>query len=62
MENLLDLYSQPDDPKHPVICFDERPYPLLEDIREPLPPEPEQPLRYDYEYKRFGECQFICNF
>ena len=24
MEDVLDLYEQPYDPKHPVICFDER--------------------------------------
>jgi transposase len=62
MEDLLDLYSQPYDPKHPVICFDERPYPLLEDIREPLPPEPEQPERYDYEYKRNGSVNLFAIF
>lgn len=62
MEDLLDLYSQPDDPKHPVICFDERPYLLLENIREPLPPEPEQPLRYDYEYKCNGSVNLFAIF
>ncbi len=34
MKDLLDLYSQPYDPEYPVICFDERPYPLLEDESE----------------------------
>lgn len=62
MEDLLDLYSQEYDPKHPVICFDERPYPLLEDVREPLPPEPEQPERYDYEYKRNGSVNLFAIF
>ncbi|WP_416350944.1 IS630 family transposase [Rivularia sp. UHCC 0363] len=54
MEDLLDLYNEPYDPKRPVVCFDERPYALLEDVREPLPPEPGQPLRYDCEYTRNG--------
>jgi transposase len=54
MEDLLDLYNEPYDPKRPVVCFDERPYPLLDDVREPLPAEPGQPLRYDCEYKRNG--------
>lgn len=62
MEDLLDLYSKPYDPKHPVICFDERPYPLLDDIREPLPPEPGQPERYDYEYKRNGSVNLFAIF
>jgi transposase len=39
-----------------------RPYPLLEDIREPLPPEPEQPERYDYEYKRNGSVNLFAIF
>jgi len=31
MEDVLDLYEQPYDPKHPVICFDERPCQLIDD-------------------------------
>jgi DDE superfamily endonuclease len=61
MEDLLDLYSQPLDPLRPIVCFDERPYQLTEDVREPIPPEPEQPLRYDCEYKRNGNVNlFAC--
>ncbi|MEH1841552.1 MAG: hypothetical protein V7L20_23090 [Nostoc sp.] len=52
MEDVLDLYNELYDPKRPVICFDERPYQLEEEVRLPLPPEPEQPERYDFEYKR----------
>ena len=25
MEDLLDLYAEPYDPRRPVVCFDERP-------------------------------------
>jgi hypothetical protein len=32
MEDVLDLYEQPYDPKHPVICFDERPCQLIGDV------------------------------
>lgn len=61
MEDLLDLYSQPYDPKLPVVCFDERPYQLLEDVREPLPTQPKQLERYDYEYQRNGTVNlFAC--
>jgi hypothetical protein len=56
MEVWFDLYNEPYDPKRPVVCFDESPYQLVEEVRQPLPPEPEQPERYDYEYKRFGNC------
>ena len=54
MEDLLDLYAEAYDPKRPVICFDERPCPLIEEVRIPIPAEPGQPQRYDYEYKRNG--------
>ena len=62
MEDLLDLYNEPYDPKRPVVCFDESPYQLVEEIRQPLPPEPEQPERYDYEYKRNGTVNLFAYF
>ena len=37
MEDVLDLYEQPYDPKHPVICFDERPCQLIDDAIIPIP-------------------------
>ncbi len=54
MEDVLDLYAEPYDPKRPVVCFDERPVQLLADVREPLPMAPGRPLRVDYEYERCG--------
>lgn len=54
MEDVLDLYNEPYEPKKAVVCLDERPYQLVEEVRQHLPPEPEQPERYDYEYKRNG--------
>lgn len=62
MEDVLDLYNEPYDPKRPVICFDETPYQLIEEVRQPLPPEPDQPKRYDYEYKRNGSVNFFAYF
>jgi hypothetical protein len=59
MEDVLDLYSEPYDPKKPVVCFDERPCQLLEETRPPLPAKPGKPERYDYEYKRNGEVPSI---
>lgn len=35
MEDILDLYAEPYDPRRPVVCFDERPYPLLNDRQAP---------------------------
>ena len=62
MEDVLDLYNEPYDPKRPVICFDETPYQLIEEIRQPLPAEPDQPERYDYEYKRNGSVNIFAYF
>ena len=54
MEDVLDLYAEPYDPHRPVVCFDETSTQLLADVREPLPPQPGQPRRQDYEYRRAG--------
>ena len=54
MEEILDLYAQPLDPQRPLVCMDETSKQLLADVREPLPLEPGQPLRYDTEYERNG--------
>lgn len=54
MEDVLDLYNEQYDARRPVICFDESPKQLIAEVREPLPPEPGQPARYDVEYQRNG--------
>jgi DDE superfamily endonuclease len=54
MEDVLELYAQPFDEKHPVVCIDERPCQLLENKHAPLAPEPDQPQRVDYQYERNG--------
>lgn len=54
MEDVLDLYEQPYDEKRLVVCFDESPEQLIEEVRQPLPPEPGQPAGYDVGYKRNG--------
>jgi len=54
MEDVLDLYAEEPDPKHPVVCFDESPTQLIGEIRQPIPAAPGQIERYDCEYKRNG--------
>ena len=54
MEDVLDLYAEPNEPNRPVVCFDETSTQLLADVREPLPAQPERPRRQDYEYRRGG--------
>ncbi|HEX8968758.1 MAG TPA: IS630 family transposase [Chloroflexota bacterium] len=54
MEDVLDLYAEPYDPRRPVVGFDERPLQLLDDTRAPVPPAPGRTRRVDYEYRRNG--------
>ena len=54
MEDVLDLYAEPYDPRRPVVCFDETSTQLLAETRAPLPPRPGRPQREDYEYVRAG--------
>jgi hypothetical protein len=59
MEDLLDLYEEPDTPLRPRVCFDERPCQLLGDGRNSLPTAPGHPARVDYEYIRHGTCNLF---
>jgi transposase len=59
MEDVLDLYAEPPDPKRPVVCFDESPTQLIGEVRRPLPPRPGQVARYDYEYRRNGTANLF---
>ena len=54
MEDVLDIYKRPYDPQYPVVCFDQSSKQLVKEIIEPLPMEPDQPQRYDYQYERNG--------
>lgn len=54
MEDVLDVYHRPYDPKRPQVCVDEVPKQLVAETRAPIPPAPGRPARYDYEYRRCG--------
>ena len=54
MEDVLDVYTRPYDPRRPQVCFDETSRQLLGDVVAPLPPAPGQPAREDAEYVRAG--------
>jgi hypothetical protein len=54
MEQVLDIYERPYNPRLPVVCFDERPCQLLGNILMPLPMKPGRLERQDYHYKRNG--------
>lgn len=62
MEDVIEIYALPLDEKNPVVCFDESPFQLLREIREPMPVAPGRPRREDSEYERYGvaEVMMIC--
>jgi transposase len=59
MEDVLDLYAEAPDPKRPVVCFDESSTQLIGEARVPVPAEPGQIARYDYEYRRNGTANLF---
>lgn len=59
MEDLLDLYAAPPDPDAPVVCLDEKPVLLREELRAGQPPTPGSPERRDYEYARRGAANLF---
>jgi DDE superfamily endonuclease len=59
MENVLDVYKRPLDPKNPVVCMDESPKQLISETRVPIPASPGRPERHDYEYRRCGMCNIF---
>lgn len=56
MEQVLEIYRRPYDPRLPVVNMDEQHKQLIREIEHPLPPLPGQPTRIDYEYVREGAC------
>lgn len=62
MENILNLYKQPYDPKNPVVCFDERPCQLIDDVLTPVAMKPSKPKQEHHEYKRNGTCSLFIAF
>jgi hypothetical protein len=54
MEDVLDLYEEPDDPLRPKVNFDETSKQLIAEVRQRLPAAPGQVERFDYEYQRHG--------
>jgi len=54
MEDVLDVYKRPYDPKRPVVCLDETSKQLVGEVRTPVAAAPGQVAQYDYEYVRNG--------
>jgi len=54
MENVLEAYQRPYDPRFPLICMDELSKQLTLETQTPLPAKPGHPECFDYEYVRNG--------
>ena len=54
MEDILDVYERPYDPRRPVVGMDETSKQLVGETRAALPARPGHPARVDYEYERHG--------
>jgi hypothetical protein len=54
MEDVLDVYARPHDPKRRLVCFDESTKEQHIEVIEPLPLEPGQPQRYERSFERNG--------
>jgi hypothetical protein len=54
MEDVLDVYERPYDPRCPVVGMDETSTQLIAETRISVPVAPGHPARVDYEYERRG--------
>jgi hypothetical protein len=59
MEDVLEVYTRPYDPRRPQVCLDETSKQLVADLREPIPAAPGQSARVDYEYERKGTANLF---
>lgn len=60
MEDVLEVYERPLNAEQPVVCLDEKPVTLHEDIRPASPAKPGQEARQDSEYERRGTANVFC--
>jgi hypothetical protein len=59
LEDVLELYAEPHDEARPVVCVDELSKELHGQVAEPIPAQPGQPAKEDYEYKRNGTANLF---
>lgn len=62
MEDVLDVYHRPYDPRCPMVCLDETSTQLIGETRRPRAMRPGRRMRYDYEYRRNGVAQVFMLF
>jgi len=62
MEDVLEVYHRPHDENRPLVCLDEASRQLIGETIQPIPAEPGQPERVDYEYVRNGTANLFMAF
>lgn len=62
MEDILEVYHRPYDPKQPLVCFDEGSKQQTKEVRPPLPAQPGSLTKYDFEYERNGTSNLFLFF
>lgn len=62
MEDVLEVYQRPHDPKRPLVCLDETSKQLIIETQTPIAAKPGQPAREDYEYERNGVANLFMMF
>jgi len=62
MEDVLEVYQRPANPRFPLVCFDETPVQLISETRQRIPAKAKQVERYDYEYRREGTANLFMFF
>jgi len=60
LEDVLELYERPYNPRQPVVCLDEKPITLHADLRPPAAARPGREARRDNEYERRGTANVFC--
>lgn len=56
MEDVLAVYKRPYNPQVSVVCMDEQPVQLIQEVRKPIPPAAGRKKKIDYHYKRKGSA------
>ena len=60
MEDVLEVYEKPHNPREPVVCLDEKPVTLHAEVRPPSSAVPGREARRDSEYERCGTANLFC--
>lgn len=62
MEDVLEVYQRPYNPRRPQVCLDEVSKQLIGETRQAIPAAPGREAREDYEYTRHGTANLFMMF